>query len=244
MPRMYAVDIQSINLSRRDRPQLLADVSLQIGAGECFALMGVNGAGKTSLIKAMLDLVAVDSGHISLFGDRHQLRHARGHLAYLPERFQPAHHQTGAEFLRLMLALHGLEYSRDAALAAAQRLDLAPTALDEPARRYSKGMTQKLGLIYALLSQRPLLVLDEPLSGLDPCARHAVLDELAKARAAGRTLFISTHLLNDVAPLCDRIGILHGGRMRFCGTPADCCRQFAADDLESAYLACIAAIDD
>jgi len=241
---MQAVDIQSLHLSRRDRPQLLTDVSLRIDAGECFALMGVNGAGKTSLIKAMLDLVGVDSGRIALFGDEHRQRRARSHLAYLPERFHPAHHQTGTEFLRLMLALHELDYNRDAALAAARRLDLAPGALDEPARRYSKGMTQKLGLIYALLSERPLLVLDEPLSGLDPRARHAVLGELAAARDAGRTLFISTHLLNDVAPLCDRIGILHGGRMRFCGTPADCCQHFAASDLEGAYLACIAAIDD
>jgi len=107
-------------------------------------------------------------------------------------------------------------------------------------RTYSKGMAQKLGLATCFLSRRDLLVLDEPMSGLDPKARALFKAYLLNAKHSGQTLFFTTHLLNDVESLCDRLAILHQGEVRFIGSPQDCCRTFAADNLERAYLQAIA----
>ena len=106
-------------------------------------------------------------------------------------------------------------------------------------REYSKGMAQKLGLAACFLSGKDLFVLDEPMSGLDPKARLLVKRHLESCHAGGRTIFISTHMLSDVDELCDRMGILHDGRLRFVGTPGECREAFASDTLEEAYLSCI-----
>ncbi len=119
------------------------------------------------------------------------------------------------------------------------RLDFDPAALSRPVRTYSKGMAQKLGLAACFLSQRSLLVLDEPTSGLDPQARARFKDYLQQYRDPGLTLFFSTHLLHDVEALCDRLAILHEGRVRFVGSCGECREHFHADDLERAYLRAI-----
>lgn len=241
---MDAIHLDAVSLSYRKGRRVLDDIRLEVRAGECFALIGANGAGKTSMLKAMLDFIAVDEGEIRLFGVPHGQPSARARVAYLPERFHPAYYQTGRAFLSTMLGLHGARPDLALIHALAAELALEPEALSWPARRYSKGMTQKLGLIYALLSNCELLLLDEPLSGLDPLARHRVLNRLGQARAAGRTLFISTHLLDEIAPLCDRIGVLHAGRLHFVGTPAACCERFGGDSLEQAYLRCVESLPD
>jgi ABC-2 type transport system ATP-binding protein len=102
-------------------------------------------------------------------------------------------------------------------------------------------MSQKLGLAACLASGRDLLVLDEPMSGLDPKARALLKQHLMETHAAGRTLLFSTHQLSDVAQLCDRVAILHEGRIRFVGTPLECCGNYDCDDFEQAYLRCIEA---
>ena len=106
-------------------------------------------------------------------------------------------------------------------------------------REYSKGMAQKLGLVAAVLPRTPLLVLDEPMSGLDPKARALVKRRLAELHAGGTTLFFSTHLLSDVEVLCDRIALLHGGRIVFAGTPAALVAHAGQATLEDAFLALI-----
>jgi ABC-2 type transport system ATP-binding protein len=119
-------------------------------------------------------------------------------------------------------------------------LDIDPAALTRLARTYSKGMTQKLGLAACLLSDASLFVLDEPMSGLDPKARALVKRQLAALKSEGKTMFFSSHVLADVEELCDRMGILHGGELRFVGMPSDCRAQYRAATLEDAYLSCIA----
>ncbi|MGR8919778.1 MAG: ABC transporter ATP-binding protein, partial [Gammaproteobacteria bacterium] len=216
--------------------QVLDAVSLSVEAGEAVGLVGVNGAGKTTLIRALLDLCRADAGSITINGLPSTTTAARRHLAYLAERFTPPPFATGHELLRHLVKLHGAPYDRAAAAREAAALDLDPEALERPAARYSKGMTQKLGLVACILPGCPLLVLDEPMSGLDPRARAQFKRRLAALKAAGTTLFFSTHLLVDVETLCDRIAVLEGGSIVFDGAPAALLEQSGATSLEEAFL--------
>jgi len=218
---------------------VLSNIELTIQANEAFGLAGMNGAGKTTLIRSLLDLCAIDGGAIEIFGANHRHTAARRPLAFLPERFAPPYYLTGAEFLHYMLRLHGRPYAVEEAKTMFTALDLESAALRQPVRIYSKGMTQKLGLAAAFLSRKPLLVLDEPFSGLDPKARALVKQRLLQHRAEGGALFFSTHTLSDVEQLCDRMAILHHGVLRFVGAPEACRRHFGADSVEDAYLNCI-----
>lgn len=219
---------------------VLQGVDLEVGAGECVALVGVNGAGKTSLMKCLLDFCATDGGSIAIFGRDHRQPAARAPLGFLPERFTPPYYLTGTEFIQYILTLHGQAADPAAIAAMAQALDLEVSALKRTVRSYSKGMTQKLGLAACLLAPKALYVLDEPTSGLDPKARALLKAQLLAKRAAGSALFFTSHLLADVDELCDRMAILHDGRIRYAGTPAACRARYEADNLEQAFLRCIA----
>lgn len=218
----------------------LADFSLEVRRGEFFGLVGENGAGKTTLIKCMLDFCEADAGAIEIFGMPHTDTAARSRLAFLPERFNPPFYLTGRDFLCYMLKLHRTPYDEALVERMFGALDLDLSALNKPARTYSKGMTQKLGLAACLLSGKDLHVLDEPTSGLDPKARALLKRELRELRHARRTLFFTSHALADVAEICDRMAIMHGGRLQFAGTPDELTRRFGVNDLEQAFLACIA----
>ena len=217
----------------------LDGLSLGVPRGELFGLVGGNGAGKTTLIKCLLDFCATDSGEIELFGASHRLTASRRQLAFLPERFNPPYYLTGRDFLRYMAKMHRTEYDESRVASTFARLDLQPDALTRPARTYSKGMTQKLGLAACLLSGKPLQVLDEPTSGLDPKARALLKRELKAARDAGGSVFFTSHALADVEEICDSMAVLHAGRVRFAGTPAELKHRFGSPDLEAAFLACI-----
>ena len=225
---------------RYGQARVLRGVDLELRAGECFGLVGVNGAGKTSLIKCLLDFCALDGGAIDIFGQPHSRPASRAPLGFLPERFTPPYYLTGAEFIRYQLAVQGLACAPDAVAAMLAALDLEPDALRRAVRGYSKGMTQKLGLAACLLARKPLYVLDEPMSGLDPKARALLKQQLRRLHRDGATLLLTSHMLADVDELCDRMAILHEGTIRFAGSPADCRRHYGADTLEQAFLACIA----
>ena len=219
---------------------VLDGVDLEVMPGEFFGLVGVNGAGKTSLLKCLLDFCPLDGGDIAIFGQPHRLAAARAPLSFLPERFTPPYYLSGADFLRYVLTLQQIAYDAEAVARVLRALDLAPAALARTVRGYSKGMTQKLGLAACLLARKPMLVLDEPMSGLDPKARALLKEELARWRAAGHGLFFTSHALADVDEICDRMAILHDGRVAFAGTPAQCREQYGAASLEQAFMRCIA----
>lgn len=235
----YALTLRRV-YKRFDRQLILEGVDCQVSAGESFGLIGINGAGKTTLLKAVLDQVPIDGGQIEIFGVTSRRPQARAPLAFLPERFIPPPFLTGRDFMKYMARLHRVGCSPESLAELLPSVDLDLSALDKPARLYSKGMAQKLGLAATFQSRKALFLLDEPLSGLDPKARAVLKNHLNSLRSMGQSLFFSTHLLADVDDLCDRIGILHGGVLRFAGSPQACCERFDASNLEQAFLRCIA----
>ncbi len=226
------------------RREVLSGVGFAVQPGEVFGLIGLNGAGKTTLIRGILGLTPA-TGVLSLFGRPNAEPAARRGLFYLPEKYQPAAQLSGWEHLELAQAWIGGPLDRDAARALAEGLALDPAALDRRVRTYSKGMGQKLGLVAALKSRLPLLILDEPMSGLDPRARVRLKDHLIAYRGGegGNSVFFSSHVLADVEEICDRIGVLHGGRLLYCGTPAEFVAGHGGGTLERAFLAAIDAAD-
>jgi ABC-2 type transport system ATP-binding protein len=237
-PTPPAIEIRGLRTCYGGRP-VLHEIGLTVRQGETLGLIGLNGAGKTTLLKSILMLVAPAAGSVRLFGEPHAAPDSRARLAYLPERFQPPGHLTGHDFVRLSLAFYGLRAEPAATSALAAALDLEPQALARPIRSYSKGMGQKLGLLATLLAGRPLLILDEPMSGLDPRARIGLKGELARVRARGHAVLMSSHELADLDELCDRIAVLHRGRLGYVGAPAELKRLAGAPSLERAFLAAI-----
>ncbi len=222
------------------RRAVLQSLNLQMQQGEFLGLVGANGAGKTTLIKSILDFCEIEQGEIKLLDVPHTDARARENLVFLPELFKPPYYLQGGEFLNYFAKLHQVTYQNKYAQHLCEQLDLEPTALTQLVRTYSKGMTQKLGLIACFLVAKPLLILDEPMSGLDPKARAYLKHYLLKLKTQRQySLFFSSHLLADVEALCDRLAILHEGKIQFIGSPTECCQQFAADNLETAYLRCI-----
>jgi len=219
--------------------EALARVELDVAAGEAFGLVGANGAGKTTLIKCILDLTARDSGAVEIFGIAAKNPAARRRLSYLPERFNPPYYLRAREFLAMICELGGERYDAALALAILEEMQLERGVLEQPVRRLSKGMTQKLGLAACFLVARDLYVLDEPMSGLDPGARVAVKSVLRRLAAEGRTLFFTSHVLADVEELCSSIAVLERGRVRFRGAPAALCARYADPSLERAFMRCI-----
>ena len=224
---------------RFGRLPVLSDFSLEVRAGEIFGLVGPNGAGKSTCIKCMLDLCHVDAGRITIFGRPASSPQSRRPVVYLPERFKPPRHLRGEEFLRFMAKMHRVDSYPGRVLEVCGALGLAPSTLEKPIWACSTGTVQAIGLAACFLAGKPLLVFDEPMSGLDPKARMLAARHLTRLRNGGATVFFSTHMLSEAADLCDRMGVLHDGAMRFVGSPARLRECFPAATLEESWLACV-----
>ena len=237
---MNALEVSNLQKSYHKIP-VLRNLNLAIAQGEFFGFAGVNGAGKSTFLKCMLDFCHYEAGTIKIFGVSSKERRARARLAFLPERFTPPYYLTGEEFLRFILKLRGAAYNPARAEEMLDNLDLAQSALRKPTRSFSKGMTQKLGLAGCFLSESDFYILDEPMSGLDPKARALVKREFNRLRERGATLFFTSHALADVDEVCSRMAVLHQGKICFAGSPAQMREQYAsAPSLEEAYLQAIA----
>lgn len=238
-PQAATLAVQHIS-KRYDALIALNDFSLTLQCGEIFGLIGLNGAGKTTLIKTILQLTTASQGSISLFGQNATDVSTRKKLSYLPEKFHPSKYLTGYEFLELSLSYYGAKLDRNDAVDTARALDFPVDKLKSQISSYSKGTAQKIGLIGAFLVNRPLLILDEPMSGLDPLARIRLKQKMQSYRDAGNTLFFSSHILSDIDEICDRIAILHEGQLRYTGTPREFKEKFPAESLEVSFLQAIA----
>lgn len=232
------------NISKKyEHSPVLKNISLDVHQGEILGLIGLNGAGKTTLIKIILDLLQSEDGTITLDGHSHTQSSARQALFYLPEKFQPSATLKAFEFLKYTLSYYGIKLDKALAREKAEKLGLNPDVLTWRISKFSKGMTQKLGLLAAMLAQRPLLILDEPMSGLDPEARILLKRLLLSAKAQGQSVFFSSHILSDIDEICDRIAIVHKGELHFTGTPADFKSKYQQDNtassLEETFLSLI-----
>lgn len=222
-----------------DRKRVLDDVSLTIKNGSIFGLVGLNGVGKTTLIKILLGLLEQSSGLTLLFGQRIEDPATRKLLFYLPEKFHPSVFLKGHEFLSLTLSYYGRPYDHVEACAGAAKLHLEPEALQRKITQYSKGMVQKLGLLSGLLTRAPLFILDEPMSGLDPRARILLKRYLRECAKEGRTIFFSSHILSDIEEICDEMAVLHERKILFHGKPALFRKRYPAQSLETSFLKAI-----
>jgi ABC-2 type transport system ATP-binding protein len=204
-------------IRRRGRIDALQGVSLQAQAGEVFGLLGPNGAGKTTLIKILLGVVKPSAGTASLFGEPVGSTAARHRVGYLPESLRVDRHHTARTALRFYGQLSRMS-SRDINHRSDELLELVGLkGRDrESVRRFSKGMYQRLGLAQALMHDPDLLVLDEPTDGLDPVGRTEVRKVIERLRDAGKTIFLNSHLLQEVEVVCTRVAILANGQI--CGT--------------------------
>jgi ABC-2 type transport system ATP-binding protein len=200
----------------------VADLSFEVRRGEIFGLLGPNGAGKTTTLKMLLGFVKPSSGSAWVGDFRAGSLEARRNLGYLPENPALYEFLRGDEYLVLAGRLSGLSRADARAQTAVllEKVGLAGRA-DRPIRRFSKGMVQRLGLAQALLGDPATVVLDEPMSGLDPIGRKDVRDLILELREEGRTVLFSTHILSDVEAICDRVGIIVDGRLTDCGALAD-----------------------
>jgi len=196
----------------------LQNVSLTVDQGEIFGLLGPNGAGKTTALKCILSLVRPDSGLIELLGDRVPSPKAMARIGFLSENPYVYDFLNGKEYLIFAAKLHGMshEQARKKAEELLEFFHLSEAA-NRPLRKYSKGMLQRIGLAQALVNDPDFLILDEPMSGLDPVGRKEVRDLLISLKQKGRTLLFSSHILSDAEMICDRVAILVKGKLEMVG---------------------------
>lgn len=196
----------------------LDGLDLEVSRGEVFGFIGPNGAGKTTTIKCLVGLQHPTAGQAFLLGRPIEDPESRRQLGFLPERPYFYQHLTVTEFLDFYGQLFGIPASLRAERIErlVERVDLRRVA-DTPLRQFSKGMLQRAGVAQALINDPELVILDEPMSGLDPLGRMLIRDLILEERERGRTVFFSSHVLSDVQSICDRVGLISGGRLRAVG---------------------------
>ncbi|HVP89996.1 MAG TPA: ABC transporter ATP-binding protein [Terriglobales bacterium] len=235
------IDLNHVSKSyNKGRVKAVDDLTLTVKSGEIFGFLGPNGAGKTTTIKMIVGLLRPDAGTITVDGldtDRDSLK-VKAITTYVPDYPNVYERLTGLEFLNFIGDVYGVP--------RAERLDRIGKWLDvfelasavaNPIQSYSHGMKQKIVLTAALLPDPRVMVLDEPLVGLDPRAAHALKELMREHCDRGRTLFFSTHIMEVAEKLCDRIGIIAKGRLIACGTMEELRRLDRTEaSLESIFL--------
>ncbi len=192
----------------------LAELDLEVRRGEVLGLLGPNGAGKTTTIKLALGLIFPDGGQVRLMGLPAADPAARARVGFLPENPWFPDDLTGRELVEFAGRLHGLP-AADRRRRATELLELVGLgeAADRAIRKYSKGMVQRAGMARALVADPAFVILDEPMSGLDPIGRREFRDLILSLRDRGVTVLFASHVLADAEMLCDRVAILRGGRL-------------------------------
>ena len=220
VPGAGAIEIRGLTKSyrighiRQKSRLVLRGLDLSVPRGEVFGYLGPNGSGKTTTLKVLTGLLRADQGEISVLGLPLEDRAWRHRVGYLPENPYLYDYLTGREYLEYVGRLFGLDRAerRRRAAELLDRVGLSRSA-DVSLRRVSKGMLQRVGLAQALVNDPELVILDEPMSGLDPIGRHLVRQLIHELKDAGKTVFFSTHILSDAETLCDRVALLRDGQV-------------------------------
>jgi ABC-2 type transport system ATP-binding protein len=215
--------------------KVLNNVSFEIEKGKFVGFIGPNGAGKTTTIKCLMQFIFTESGKINFF-DEGDFLEAKRKIGFLPERPYFQEFLTAYEFLKLHWKLSGSKSAgfQKRALEVLEQVKLSH-AKDKKLKEFSKGMLQRIGIAQALLAYPEFLILDEPMSGLDPDGRILIKEILKQLKSQHMTVLMSSHLLEDIDELCEEIIILHKGETLFTGTLAKFKENF--DSLEMAYKA-------
>jgi ABC-2 type transport system ATP-binding protein len=193
-------------------------LNLCVESGEVFGLLGPNGAGKTTTLKLLFRLVFPTSGTARILGRELDDLSLRFRVGYLPENPSFYDHLTAEEFLTYVASLFGLPSAERRRRVAEITDQLGLSAFRHvPLRKFSKGMIQRVGIAQALINDPDLVFMDEPMSGLDPLGRREVREVILRLRERKKTVFFSTHILSDAETLCDRVAVLHHGRLQGCG---------------------------
>jgi len=198
--------------------KVLDDVSFQVHEGEVFGFLGPNGAGKSTTIKILLDIIFPSSGDARLLGKPIGLPETKAHIGFLAENPYFYDYLTSKAFLQFHGGLYGLSSAfLEKRIPEVLELVGMKGTDDLRLRTFSKGMLQRIGLAQAILHNPKLVILDEPMTGLDPVGRKEVRDLMIELKSQGKTVFFSTHILSDVESICDRVAILNKGRLLSCG---------------------------
>lgn len=200
----------------------LSEFSLRVERGEIFGLLGPNGAGKTTFIKLLLSIVFPTSGAATLFGEPLSNVEVKRRIGYLPENHRYPPYLKGEQVLAYFGALGGIDSTRlkrktDEVLELVEMSKWRKVKM----KKYSKGMMQRIGIAQALINDPDLIFLDEPTDGVDPIGRKQIRELLARLRDEGKTIFLNSHLLSEVEMICDRVAILHHGKLVKLGTVKD-----------------------
>lgn len=196
------------------RKKILKGISLSVDRGEIFGYLGPNGAGKTTTLKCVLGLIFPEEGKIDLFGRPHLETAGKARTGFLPENPYFYDYLTASEFLRFYSQLFLIPSDqREERIESLLRLVDMKRAEHLQLRKYSRGMLQRIGLAQALLNNPDLVLLDEPLGGLDPLGRKEFRDIIVRLKEEGKTVFLSSHILQDIEMICDRVAILVDGRI-------------------------------
>ena len=200
----------------------LENLNLRVESGEVFGFLGPNGAGKSTTIKLLMRLIFPTSGTARILGKSIEDVSTHQGIGYLPEQPYFYDYLTAAELLDYFARFHRLTASdrRERIERMLKKVGLE-TAKKIQLRKYSKGMLQRVGMAQAILHEPEVVVLDEPMSGLDPLGRREVRDIILELKREGRTVLFSTHILSDAEMLCDRVGVIVGGKLRGVGTPGE-----------------------
>lgn len=207
------LEIQDLTCRYGDR-LALDRLSLILNAGEILGIAGAPGAGISTLIKAILMLVAPQAGRVLIFAKPHELASNRNLIAYLPETIQPPGHLTGYDVINMARTVHGEAAATPSIDELAADLDLPLSLLAHPTRRYARDDIQKLGLVTLLSMERPLLILDQPMAHIGPATRKGLLSHLTNHAAKGGAVLLGSHNVDDHRNIADRLLVLKDGQLQ------------------------------
>jgi ABC-2 type transport system ATP-binding protein len=190
----------------------LNDISLHVNKGEVFGIIGPNGAGKSTLIKILLGFIQSDSGSVTINGLAPSDTRSRSNIGYLPESPCLYPQLTLIDHLRFSSRVTGDPFDKSWCKNLLDKVDLAHVSR-KPLAKYSKGMVQRAALAYALFHNPDILILDEPMSGLDPVGRHLVVQLIKEYHQKGHTILFCSHILSDVENICDKVGLMNHGSL-------------------------------
>uniref|UniRef100_A0A7C4U6H9 ABC transporter ATP-binding protein n=1 Tax=candidate division WOR-3 bacterium TaxID=2052148 RepID=A0A7C4U6H9_UNCW3 len=221
---MNVLDVKNLKKTYRSqflrrKIKALDGIDFSVNEGEIFGLLGPNGAGKTTIFKSILGLIKIDEGEIKIFGDKIDMV-KRERIGFLPENPYFYRHLTGYEILDFYSSLFKKRRNKEEIKKLLEKIGLEDS-MERRIGTYSKGMLQRIGFAQAIINEPDFIILDEPMTGLDPIWRKEMKEWIIELKREGKTIIFSTHILPDVEEICDTVGIIYKGKILKTGKLSD-----------------------